>query len=334
MARDSLQAIGRSKVSDHRRQPCHFLGSSPCIARYVQIHAAAAAITRTEETIDLMASKSTIRRFVNLIVDDGIPGARSLRRIDLTRHKLFNTTVPVLPLDGDAAPATADDRKTKNMRMIKLPAADFNFQGSGSSLYWCIQCFPLAGRKVLCVDQCGRTSLFDADTKQVDDIRYLDTPKRMPVSIFVPGADDRVTRASTCWRVVPVGKTQSQEKTAERSGTYCLDTAKHTWTQVGDWTLPFVGKVQYVPELKLWFGICADDWQIGAADLSTMDMGMGMDSQQPQLAGAWKELEPPPEWTEIQCPQLVNLGSGRFCVARFFLHSWTHPLGFFYNQYC
>ncbi|XBI74778.1 hypothetical protein VPH35_068245 [Triticum aestivum] len=77
------------------------------------------------------------------------------------------------------------------MGTIKLPAADFNFRGSGSSLYWCIQCFPLAGRKVLCVDQCGRTSLFDADAKQMDDIPYLDTPKRMPVSIFVPGADDR-----------------------------------------------------------------------------------------------------------------------------------------------
>uniref|UniRef100_A0A0D3GUA6 Uncharacterized protein n=1 Tax=Oryza barthii TaxID=65489 RepID=A0A0D3GUA6_9ORYZ len=42
-------------------------------------------------------------------------------------------------------------------------------------------------------------------------------------------------------------------------GTYCLDTVKHTWIRVGDWTLPFTGKVEYVPELKLWFGICTSD---------------------------------------------------------------------------
>ena len=35
------------------------------------------------------------------------------------------------------------------------------------------------------------------------------------------------------------------------AGTYCLDTAKHTWTKVGNWTLPFDGKAEYVPELKL-----------------------------------------------------------------------------------
>jgi hypothetical protein len=37
--------------------------------------------------------------------------------------------------------------------------------------------------------------------------------------------------------------------------TYCLDTVKHTWSKVGEWELPFQGNVEYVPELKLWFGI-------------------------------------------------------------------------------
>jgi hypothetical protein len=39
-------------------------------------------------------------------------------------------------------------------------------------------------------------------------------------------------------------------------GTYCLDTASRTWRKVGDWTLPFRGRVEYAPELKLWFGAC------------------------------------------------------------------------------
>ena len=72
-------------------------------------------------------------------------------------------------------------------------------------------------------------------------------------------------------------------------GTYCLNTTSHTWTEVGKWTLPFNGKAEYVPELKLWFGISASDQTLAAADLSAMD-------SQPQLLGTWKELDLPEEW--------------------------------------
>jgi hypothetical protein len=121
------------------------------------------------------------------------------------------------------------------------------------------------------------------------------------------------------------------------AATYCFDTATRAWTKVGDWKLPFIGRAEYVKELKLWFGICPTtttnkdkeqdldvmQFQLGAADLSTMSM----DSQsqqplpQPQLVGTWNELKlmmPPHGWTELRRPQFVNLGSGRFCIARFF----------------
>nr|CAB3458624.1 unnamed protein product [Digitaria exilis] len=94
-------------------------------------------------------------------------------------------------------------------------------------------------------------------------------------------------------------------------GTYCLDTASHTWSEVGKWMLPFGGKVEYVPELKLWFGLSAGAQQLAAADLSNMDC-------EPQLVGPWKELEVPEEWKQCKDSQFVNLGSGRFCIARFF----------------
>lgn len=98
-------------------------------------------------------------------------------------------------------------------------------------------------------------------------------------------------------------------------GTYCLDTASHTWSRVGEWTLPFRGKVEYVPELKLWLGFSAESGNLAAADLSST---MDTDSRQPQLVHSWKELNPPGDWNTPQNAQFVNLGVGRFCVARSF----------------
>uniref|UniRef100_A0A0D9VPB9 Uncharacterized protein n=1 Tax=Leersia perrieri TaxID=77586 RepID=A0A0D9VPB9_9ORYZ len=102
-------------------------------------------------------------------------------------------------------------------------------------------------------------------------------------------------------------------------GTYCLDTLSHTWRLVGKWSLPFHGKFEYVPELKLWFGLSDGDQHLAAADLSSMDSSS---STQPKLVGDWKELELPLErlkWEKApHDSQLVNLGSGRFCIARFF----------------
>jgi hypothetical protein len=55
------------------------------------------------------------------------------------------------------------------------------------------------------------------------------------------------------------------------------------WTHVGEWALPFHGKVEYVPELKLWFGMSAKDGQLAVADLSTI---LSTTDSQPQLVVA------------------------------------------------
>ncbi|KAK3125702.1 hypothetical protein QOZ80_7BG0608620 [Eleusine coracana subsp. coracana] len=104
-------------------------------------------------------------------------------------------------------------------------------------------------------------------------------------------------------------------------GTYCLDTVSHTWSQVGKWTLPFSGKVEYIPELKLWFGLSANGQQVAAADLSSLSNAARDSSAmeiQPELLGSWMELTLPEGWKERKKAQLVNLGSGRFCISRFF----------------
>jgi hypothetical protein len=60
-------------------------------------------------------------------------------------------------------------------------------------------------------------------------------------------------------------------------GTYAFDTARHAWRQLGQWALPFHGKAEYVPELKLWVGFLLDydnplpSPRLGVCDLSAMD---------------------------------------------------------------
>ncbi|BAF16174.1 Os04g0677000, partial [Oryza sativa Japonica Group] len=113
----------------------------------------------------------------------------------------------------------------------------------------------------------------------------------------------------------------------EGAGTYCMDTVKHTWRHVGEWILPFNGKVKYVPELKLWFGLSAKTNHLAATDLSAMDDDC---FQQPELLKTWMELSPPKNWWDLSNSHLVSLGSGRFCIARFFYT--RHLMGYYYDQ--
>lgn len=113
------------------------------------------------------------------------------------------------------------------------------------------------------------------------------------------------------YAVVSVGNDSHICISVEGVGTYCLDMATYKWSKVGEWTLPFHGRVDYVPDLNLWLGFTTETRRLAAADLSDME-------SHPQLVGSWKELYLPEEWKVCKDPQLVSLGSGRFCIARFF----------------
>ncbi|XP_066365612.1 uncharacterized protein, partial [Miscanthus floridulus] len=83
------------------------------------------------------------------------------------------------------------------------------------------------------------------------------------------------------------------------NGTYCLDAASDTGTYC------------IVTNTATY---CKDDaWSESNTDLSAMDS-----QSQPQVLDSWKELETPKGWQQVQDPQLVSLGSRRFCIARFF----------------
>ncbi|VAI03603.1 unnamed protein product [Triticum turgidum subsp. durum] len=108
-------------------------------------------------------------------------------------------------------------------------------------------------------------------------------------------------------------------------GTYCFDTVRaddthrlgwdyrDEWRHVGNWALPFYDKAEYVPEFKLWFGFSPPrPNHLCAVDLSTMDHG-----QPPIVHHVWEDLDQPEEedWVPTHF-RILNLGSGKFCVAK------------------
>jgi hypothetical protein len=103
-------------------------------------------------------------------------------------------------------------------------------------------------------------------------------------------------------------------------GTYCFDTVSRTWSLAGDWQMPFSGKAEYDPELKLWFGVSVDNHQLPcAADLSPI-LGGRAPKKQPRYI--WGNPDVPGDWfPDLYYPaNIVSLGSGRFCIVNFFRH--------------
>ena len=92
------------------------------------------------------------------------------------------------------------------------------------------------------------------------------------------------------------------------AGTYFFDLESGAWRKAGDWSMPFRGRAQYVPEHNLWFGFSDKDDQLCAVDLALT---------QPVLQ---KVLEDPPlpEACSRMASHLLHLGSGKLCVQRLF----------------
>jgi hypothetical protein len=110
-------------------------------------------------------------------------------------------------------------------------------------------------------------------------------------------------------------------------GTYKFETARpdprshlgwspsEEWSYVGAWTLPFDGRAQYVPEFDLWFGFS----DFSPSHLSAVDLS-AIDGEQPPTAlqvGQDLNLPDKEYWVPVYL-ELVNLGDGKFLIARIF----------------
>lgn len=98
-------------------------------------------------------------------------------------------------------------------------------------------------------------------------------------------------------------------------GTYSFDTLARvgSWSKSGGWELPFRGRADYFPEYGLWLGFSSRDGMLCSSDLRAATTRSG-----PRLLHQdWKDVEAQEGWILLKS-FLVHLGSGKFCVAKFF----------------
>uniref|UniRef100_A0A0A8Z202 Uncharacterized protein n=1 Tax=Arundo donax TaxID=35708 RepID=A0A0A8Z202_ARUDO len=146
---------------------------------------------------------------------------------------------------------------------------------------------------------------------------YQWTP--LPVPPFVHHPAYKLPADIGAYTVVG-GSTIYLSSMAPGVGTYSFDAVKWKWRRLGNWRLPFFGKAEYVPEHNLWFGLSASHpFHLCASDLSTLES-----QGSPTVKHSWVDLDMPKNWSPFQL-DLINLGSGRFCVVKIF-HCTTPPI--------
>ncbi|CAN6357094.1 unnamed protein product [Urochloa humidicola] len=99
------------------------------------------------------------------------------------------------------------------------------------------------------------------------------------------------------------------------NATYSFDTVTLKWIKVGDWVMPF--KSEYIAELGLYLGLSDQS----PYELCTLDLSAALKSpcntMPPTVRHVFQDLEKPENWCLLD-HFLVNLGSGRLCIAKVF----------------
>lgn len=132
------------------------------------------------------------RRFLNFVVQKCKNGVYSLRRLELSRQRLFFPTTP------SNADGTTDLKIliSGEMESIRLPAPSVRFCPNPSpasvDLKWSVHCFGPSENRVICTDNWGLSFLYDAGLRAFATMPSLHAPKQLPISFAVPDDGSRL----------------------------------------------------------------------------------------------------------------------------------------------
>ncbi|XBH76963.1 hypothetical protein VPH35_103514 [Triticum aestivum] len=242
-------------------------------------------------------------RVVNLLVTKS--GGRrppfDLHRIDPSG--LFYPTGS--PKPANPAPATA-----------RLPSAAISFDWSCPWQGYGFMDFMALNNDIVAVDHTGHTLIYDGASRAVRGMNQMIDPRRTSMSVTVRDALYVMDLRSEVhyFKVFsygrpPPGHRREGDWYWSRLGPPPLDPDDHR--HAGEWALPFKDRAVYAPEHSLWFGFSASDGKLCAADMTQATAA-------PALVHVWEEDLPPPEAWIPTGEHILPLGSGKFCVARFF----------------
>ncbi|GJN03485.1 hypothetical protein PR202_ga20938 [Eleusine coracana subsp. coracana] len=165
------------------------------------------------------------------------------------------------------------------MESVQIQPPSFTFRALNKQ-WKKLDCFPIPGNSVICIDQLGHSSIVNVPLRYGATMPRLHNPKRMPIFFFVHKPDvDKKHDWNLYGTSVFIMERIPELEVGCCTEKYSDQFENHTWIEVGKWTLPYRGKVEYVPELKLWLGFSAKNRHLAAADLS----GISTMNSQPQL---------------------------------------------------
>ncbi|CAL4926678.1 unnamed protein product [Urochloa decumbens] len=249
------------------------------------------------------------RRYVCLAVNQFGYGTYPLRRIDASSlfYPTNPTNVTTMPPDEPPLPDPCISFSPSRPHIGKGSLDFFGFFGLGK-------------KKTLlaAVDCNGVSHTYDVDDRVISEIASPQEPKGCePVTVALGDALyvlDRklVAGRLRCFQPPPFVFEHGYKTTS-------ID-AYSSWDKAGDWKLPFHGRADFFSEHGAWLGFSAEDNRLCCS------LNLGASTQrQPVLDMVWDDPSPQPvlddpnqkSYTRVLKSQLVHLGSGKFCVAKF-----------------
>ncbi|TVU41528.1 hypothetical protein EJB05_15056, partial [Eragrostis curvula] len=294
-----------------------------------------------------------IRRFANIVVEKGSSGNYSLHRLDVSKRLFYPSTAVADAASKETGKMATLRLPAPVMRFHPLPTG--SSWGVAKLDLFALLSPHSSEDKIFCSDSAGHNILYQADSNSIQSMPAFNSDKGlMPATISVarPDApledlyvlssvmssfevlsfssrsrheDVQMSRKHWHWEPLPPppftahlcshtvvgdGNTICVSDIGSCGCTYYFDTVKREWRKAaGDWVLPFAGRAEYIPDLKLWLGFAAGSHNLCAWDLSVMD--------KPPTLLVSTDIKTPEDWSATRL-NILNLGSGRFCIAKIF----------------